>query len=141
MASVVARANLSERFQFLRFVVAAGLSVPVNLGSRVLFSRVVPYEVAIVLSQVCGMLTAYALTRVFVFGRSGRGAVSELGRFALVNVFSGLQTWIVAVGLVRIVFPWLGYRDAPELVGHVAGLALSAVTSFFAHRLYSFARH
>ena len=134
-SAVSARA---DRFQFLRFLVAAGLSVPVNLGSRLLFSRVMPYEAALVLSQVCGMLTAYALTRALVFKRSGRSARSELGRFALVNVYSGLQTWVVAVGLVRIVFPWLGFRFAPEFVGQVTGLALSAVTSFFAHRAYSF---
>ena len=44
----------------------------------ILFSQVMPYEVAIVLSHGCGMLTAYALTRLFVFERSGRRAPSEL---------------------------------------------------------------
>ena len=126
------------RVQFARFLVAAGLSVPVNLGTRALFSRVMPYEAAIVVSHVCGMLTAYLLTRLFVFERSGRGATSELGRFALVNLVSLALTWIVAVALVRIVFPWLGYRMQPELTGHAIGLALSSVTSFLGHRHYSF---
>ena len=92
-----------ERTRFLRFLVAAGLSVPVNLGTRILFSRVMPYEIALVLSHLCGMLTAYALTRLFVFERSGRSAASELTRFAMVNGVSVVQTWIVAVGLVRLV--------------------------------------
>jgi len=126
--------------QFLRFVVAAGLSVPVNLGTRILFSQTMPYEVALVLSHGCGMLTAYALTRLFVFERSGRSAPSELGRFAAVNLLSVVQTWIVAVGLVRLVFPRIGFEHQPELVGHVIGLACASVTSYLGHRHYSFGK-
>jgi putative flippase GtrA len=126
--------------QFLRFVVAAGLSVPVNLGTRILFSRALPYEAALVLSHLCGMLTAYALTRLFVFERSGRSARSELARFAAVNVVSVVQTWIIAVGLVRLVFPAIGFERQPELIGHVIGLAAASVTSYIGHRHYSFGK-
>jgi len=130
----------ADATQFIRFVVAAGLSVPVNLGARILFSQVMPYEIAIVLSHVCGMVTAYALTRLFVFERSGRSAPSELGRFAIVNVVSVAQTWIVAVALVRIVFPRIGYTTEPELVAHAIGLACASVTSYLGHRHYSFGK-
>ena len=128
------------RPQFMRFVIAAGMSVPVNLGTRVLFSLVLPYEVALVLSHLCGMLTAFVLTKLFVFARSGRSNQSELSRFALVNVVSVAQTWIVAVGLVRIVFPWLGFHAAPELLAHAIGLAIASATSFYGHRHFSFGR-
>ena len=127
----------AEAAQFIRFVVAAGLSVPVNLGTRILFSQAMPYEIAIVLSHGCGMLTAYALTRLFVFERSGRSAPSELGRFAVVNAVSVVQTWIVAVALVRIVFPRVGFATEPELVAHAVGLACASVTSYLGHRHYS----
>ena len=133
-------AGSASRWQFVRFVVAAGLSVPVNLGTRILFSRHMPYEAAIVLSHGCGMVTAYVLTRLFVFERSGRSTGSELGRFALVNGVSASQTWLVAVGLVRLVFPAIGFGVQPELVAHVVALGLASVTSFYAHRLYSFGR-
>jgi len=99
-----------------------------------------PYEVALVLSHGCGMLTAYALTRLFVFERSGRSAPSELGRFAAVNLVSVAQTWVVAVGLVRLVFPRIGFEHQPELVGHVIGLACASVTSYLGHRHYSFGK-
>ena len=42
------------RRQFLKFLVAAGLSVPVNLGSRLLLSRIMPYEAALVVSHCAG---------------------------------------------------------------------------------------
>ena len=130
----------STRLQFLRFLVAAGLSVPVNLGSRIVFSRAMPYEAALVLSHLCGMLTAYVLTRLFVFEPSGRTSRSELARFALVNVVSLALTWVVAVGLVRFVFPAIGFDDAPELVAHLIGLGFSSIASFYGHRNFSFVK-
>lgn len=129
-----------RRFRFIRFLVAAGLSVPVNLASRIVFSHWMPYELAIVFAHGCGMLTAYALTRLFVFEPSGRRGHVEIARFAIVNVVSVTITWVVAVGLVRYVFPALGFAREPELVAHVAGLAVSAIGSFFGHRDFSFRR-
>ena len=131
-------AEKQDRWQFLKFLVAAGLSVPVNLGSRVLLSRVMPYEAALVASHLCGMLTAFLLTRSFVFERSGRRASNELVRFTLVNALSLLATWVVAVGLLRLVFPRVGFDTYPELVAHTAGLGLASLTSFYGHRRYSF---
>jgi len=131
-------AEPAARWQFIKFLVAAGLSVPVNLGSRVLLSRVMPYEAALVVSHLCGMLTAFLLTRSFVFKRSGRRMSNELARFTLVNVLSLVVTWVVAVGLLRLVFPRVGFDIHPELVAHIAGLALASLTSFYGHRRYSF---
>jgi putative flippase GtrA len=129
-----------DRSQFLKFVIAAGLSVPVNLGARVLLSRVMPYEVAIVVSHLCGMLTAFVLIRSFVFEPSGRRAASELARFTLINVLSVVVTWVVAVGLLRVVFPRVGFATSPELVAHILGLGVASFTSFYGHRRYSFGR-
>lgn len=76
------------------------------------------------------MLTAYALTQAFVFEPSGRRASDELVRFGIVNVVSLAIAWTVAVALVRIVLPSLGFEQAPEIVAHAIGLGASAVSSF-----------
>jgi putative flippase GtrA len=131
-------AEKAGRWQFLKFLVFAGMSVPVNLGSRVLLSRIMPYEAALVVSHLCGMLTAFLLTRAFVFERSGRRVSNELARFTIVNVLSLIVTWVVAVGLLRLVFPRIGFDTHPELVAHIAGLSLASLTSFYGHRRYSF---
>ncbi len=128
----------SDLKRFVRFVLAAGASVPVNLAARVLFSSWMPFEVAVVLSHVVGMLTAYVLTRVFVFARSGRSTRSELSRFAIVNILSAAVTWLISVVLVRIAFPALGYDYYPEFVAHLCGLAVASVSSFLGHSRYSF---
>jgi putative flippase GtrA len=125
---------------FVRFLVAAGLSVPANLAARVALSTAVPYEVAIVGSHLVGMLVAWALTRAFVFGRSSTGVSRELARFAAVNVVSAGITWLVAVGLLRLVLPAVGWAWQPELSAHVAGLAVASVASFVGHRDFSFRR-
>lgn len=132
--------DASRRYQFLAFVIAAGLSVPVNLLTRVAFSRVMPFEAAVALSHVCGMIVAYVLTRLFVFSPSGRSVASELARFSAVNGLSLAVTWVVAVGLLRLVLPGLAWVPQPEFVAHFTGLAVSAVTSFAGHKYFSFAR-
>jgi putative flippase GtrA len=133
-------AGRAAREQFLKFLVAGGLSVPVNLGSRHLLSLTMPYEAAVVVSHLCGMLTAFLLTRSFVFGRSNRRVSNELARFTVVNLVSLSVTWVVAVGLLRIVFPRVGFDIYPELVAHIAGLGVSSFTSFYGHRHYSFGK-
>lgn len=124
--------------QFLAFLAAAGSSVPVNLLSRVLFSEWLPYGVAVLLAHGVGMVTAYALSRQFVFEQTGRSVASELGRFAMVNVVSAALTWAVSVSLVSYVFPAVRFTLQPELVGHVLGLAVASLTSFVGHRRFSF---
>jgi putative flippase GtrA len=136
----IARFCGEERLRFSMFVVASGLSVPVNLASRVLFSLVVPFEIAVVLSHICGMVTAFTLSKLFVFEPSGRPVWSEFTKFTLVNMVSLAQTWIVAVGLVKFVWPLVGMSFYPELTGHFIGLATSAITSYVGHKRLSFAQ-
>lgn len=129
----------TEHIRFILFVLAAGLSVPVNLLSRIGFSLVVPFGVAIVLSQFCGIIVAYILTKAFVFESSRRGVHHEFSRFVLVNLVSLAQTWVVAVGLVDFIFPIIKMNFLPELTGHFVGLATTAITSFILHKRFSFA--
>lgn len=124
--------------QFMAFLAAAGSSVPVNLLSRVLFSQWLPYGVAVLLAHCVGMVTAYTLSRHFVFEQTGRSVTSELSRFAMVNVVSATLTWAVSVSLVTFVFPAVHFTLQPELIGHVLGLAAASLTSFVGHRRYSF---
>lgn len=132
------RATLRRHRDFLRFVLAAGASVPVNIVARIVLSLYTPYPVAVLLSHGVGMVTAYILTRLFVFAPSGRSVASELGRFALVNVFSAGLTWCISVGLVYRVFPAVGYHWHAELVAHVIGLGCASLSSFVGHSRFSF---
>lgn len=130
--------SADEGLKYVKFVIAAGTSVPFNIGSRILFSLYVPFAFAIILSQLVGMLVAFILTRSFVFKSTRNSWVGEASRFAAVNTISLGQTWIVSVGLLYVLLPMLGYTFAPELTAHVVGLATSSFTAFIGHRRYSF---
>ena len=126
--------------QFVPFLFAGGLSVLVNVGSRILLSTIISYELAVAISHILGMITAFLLNKIFVFSPSGRRLHSEFSRFAIVNAFSLTQTWIVSVGLVRLLFPMTGFDFHPELMAHIIALGLSPFTSFWGHKRYSFAQ-
>jgi putative flippase GtrA len=126
--------------QFLKFLLTGGVAALANLLSRRLFSQAVAFEWAVALAYLVGLLTAYSLARLFVFERSGRSVASELGRFALVNFFAFCLVWVISVGLARIAFPAIQFNWHPEDVAHFIGVLAPAVTSYFAHRYYSFGR-
>lgn len=97
------------------------------------------FEIAVIIAYLVGMLTAYVLARRFVFQASGRSVVSELKRFAVVNVFSLVLVWSISVGLADHLFPAVGLVWHAEDIAHFIGVAAPAVVSYFGHRAYTFA--
>lgn len=131
-----------EVSQFLRFLLAGGASVACNFTARHLLGYVVPFELAVALAYLVGMLTAYAMMYVFVFPASGRGHGSGFMRFAVVNIFSLAAVMVVSVMLVRVIFPAVGFGWYPEDVAHFIGLCSTIITGYVGHRLFTFApRH
>ncbi len=125
--------------RFARFLLVGGFAAGVNIASRFLFSMAMPYGWAVLAAYLCGMVTAWALSRAFVFEASGAGWGRELLRFGLVNLVAAAQVWITAVGLKDHVFPALGFTWHPEAVAHVIGVALPVFTSYLGHKHFSFA--
>jgi putative flippase GtrA len=126
------------RSQFARFIVTGGIAAGVNVLTRWLLGFVMSYELAIALAYGVGMTTAFVLARMFVFDGSTGAAGTQYLRFTLVNVVAFAQVWLVSVGLVRYVFPVLGLTWQAETVAHIIGVASPVVTSYFAHRHFSF---
>jgi putative flippase GtrA len=124
-----------------RFLLTGGAAALINVVSRYLLNAFMPFELAVAFAYGIGMLAAYGLARAFVFGASGRPIASELGRFALVNVVSLALVWCISVGLARLVFPAISFTWHADEIAHVVGVATPAITSYFGHRSYTFARH
>jgi putative flippase GtrA len=124
--------------QFGRFIVAGSLAALVNFLSRIAFSQVVSYPVAIVLAYCAGIATAYLLTRSFVFGASEKGPVREISWFVLVNVLGVLQTLVVSIGLAWYVFQFVGLNVYREEVAHFIGMCVPAFTSYLGHKYLTF---
>src|SRR4051812_22245812 len=108
--------------QFAAFLLAGGLAALANIGSRILFSLVIRYEIAIVLAFAIGVTAGFALNRAFVFKAAEGAAHGQYRRFLLVNLLALAQVWAVSVALARLVLPALGFDWHAETLAHVAGV-------------------
>jgi putative flippase GtrA len=138
LATGIARNFLSR--QFLAFLLVGGFAAFVNWLSRFYFSGFMSFTAAIVLAYLVGMTTAFVLSRVIVFERSGRSAQSDFMRFAIVNVVAVIQVWLISVALARWLMPWVGFTWHAEEVAHAIGVAAPIVTSYLGHRHFTFGK-
>lgn len=128
------------RNPFIRFIVTGGIAAGVNIGSRVLLSLYMSFEIAVVVAYLFGMTTAYILARLFVFESSGQAVHHEYMRFALVNMVALAQVWLISVGLANWLFPLIGFTWHPDLVAHMIGVTSPVFTSYYGHKLFTFKR-
>jgi putative flippase GtrA len=126
--------------QFVAFVLVGGFAAHVNWLSRFFFSDHMSFTAAIVLAYLVGMTTAFVLSRLIVFEKSGRSARSDFTRFAIVNVFAVVQVWLISVALARWLLPWAGFTWHAEEVAHAIGVAAPIVTSYLGHRHFTFGK-
>ena len=124
--------------QYGAFLAVSGIAALVNLVARVAFSRFVIYEIAVALAFPIALTVAYILNRRYVFPNSDGNTRRQYVRFALVNLLALVQVWGISVGLLRLVFPAVGFEWHVELIAHAVGVASPAITSYFAHKYYSF---
>ena len=127
--------------QFLRFLIVGGLAAGVNFISRILLSDAMSYRWSIIAAYVIGMLTAYLLSRAFVFEKSSRKPLHELYYFSIVNLLAVCQVWGISVFLAEYVFPKSGFDFFPEGIAHIIGLSVPIFTSFVGHKYWSFKSH
>lgn len=120
------------------FLLSGGIAAALNWGSRFLFSLWVPFPVAVVLASMVGIATGFVLMRTFAFRAGGRPFLPQSVRYVLVNIGSLAQTFIVSLLMARWVLPAVGVHEQAEAIGHLAGVLFPAVTSYFAHRSYTF---
>ncbi len=128
----------SGRREVTLFLVSGGLAALVNVASRIGFSRLLRFELAVLAAYGCGMLTAYLLARRFVFPGGRISVRRSLAGFALVNLVAVLQTWLVSLGMRSWLLPLLGIVVYRDLIAHAMGVALPVITSYFGHKHISF---
>jgi putative flippase GtrA len=123
--------------QFARFVLVGGFAAAINVLVRLLMSSVMPFEAAIVVAFVVALAVAFGLNRWLVFRTTGR-AGQQFQRFLVVNLLALGQVWLISVALARWGLPAMHFTWHAETVAHVIGVASPVVTSYFAHKHFSF---
>lgn len=124
--------------QFVSFLFAGGFAAIVNFGSRFFYNEFVSFGNAVILAYITGMITAFVLTKLFVFEKSAHSTKKEFFYFTLVNVVAIIQTYIISVGFAEYLFPMMGFEFYPEVVSHAMGVILPVFTSFVGHKYFSF---
>jgi 4-hydroxybenzoate polyprenyltransferase/putative flippase GtrA len=125
---------------FAKFLLVGGIAAAVNWSSRFAFSRVLDFGWAVAAAYLLGMVTAYVLSRLLVFEKSGRTVAVELLRFGLVNLVALVIVEGVTEGLVHGLFPAIRFTWRPEAVAHAIGVASPTVTSYLGHRYFTFGK-
>jgi len=128
----------SGHSEFFQFLLVGGLAAGINFISRIGFSEFFSYRIAIVLAYLIGMITAFLLSKYYVFEKSGRSLNDELRDFIIVNVFAVIQVWLISVSLAEYFFKYITFTFYPEEVAHLIGLGIPAITSYFGHKYFSF---
>ncbi|MDF7661778.1 GtrA family protein [Erwiniaceae bacterium L1_54_6] len=124
--------------QFLRFLVAGGIAASANFGSRFVFSMFVGYGFAVFFAYLVGMLVAFLLMRGHVFNASQGPLAPQVYKFVAVNILAVLQTLAISLLLARWLLPSFGIVDHAEAIGHLVGVLVPVVTSYFGHKLLTF---
>jgi len=124
--------------EFVRFVATGGGAAICNIGSRMLLSKVVRYEVAVAIAYGIGVVVAFLLARAFVFEAKDQPWRGGLLKFAAVNVVAFAQVWLVSILLLRYGLPYIGMHWHPELVAHITGVATPTLFSYYAHKFFTF---
>jgi putative flippase GtrA len=124
--------------QFLYFIISGGTAAVLNWGSRFLFSQVAPFEVAVVLAFFVGLFSGFISMRLFVFDGGSKPIVPQAGKYITVNFFALLQTLSISLIFTRWALPAFGITDNVEAIGHLLGVLLPVVTSYFGHKFFTF---
>lgn len=123
---------------FVRFLFAGGVAALANYGSRFIFSLWVRYELAIGFAYLVGMVVAFVLMRGHVFEAKGKALGPQVAKFIAVNILAMAQTLVISIILTRWVLPALGMVNNTEALGHLGGVLVPVVTSYFGHRSLTF---
>lgn len=128
-----------EAARVARFLLAGGVAALANFGSRFAFSLALPYPAAVVAAYGVGMVTAFVLMRRYVFAPGSRSLAQQVAAFVGVNLLAVAQTLAVSLLLARWALPPLGLgATTTEALAHAVGVAVPVVTSYLAHRAWTF---
>jgi putative flippase GtrA len=127
-----------SHWQLVGFITVGGFSAVLSLFVRYVANPLMPFEAAVIVAHIAGMMFSFAVNRAIIFPATNRPASVELSKFATVNVASLIIASSVSSFLYRVALPLLNVTVHPNLIAHFLGLATCAVPSFLGHKYFSF---
>ena len=124
--------------EFLRFLLTGGIAAAANFGSRFIFSSFFSYSIAVLAAYLVGMFVAFILMRGHVFNVNQGNLKTQVAKFVGVNVLAVLQTLAISLFIARWAMPSVGITEHAEALGHLVGVIIPVVTSYFGHKYITF---
>lgn len=125
--------------EFVVFLFCGGAAALANMGSRMLFSRWLPYVWAIALAYGVGLFTAFILFRRVVFVVSKDACLwREIIFYILVNAVALAQTMAISVWLAEYFMPSVNFMWHKDDVAHAVGVLVPVITSYLGHKYLTF---
>jgi putative flippase GtrA len=124
--------------QFIGFLLTGGIAAAINFGSRIVYNRWMDFSSAVILAYLTGMVAAFVLAKLLVFTESTQSLRRSGAFFVLVNVVAVAQTWLISMGLVYYLLPWLGVTHFTREIAHAVGVAVPVFSSYLGHKRWSF---
>ena len=85
-----------------------------------------------------GLLFGYFLMRNYVFYLKKNFLFKQIIRFLIINFMALLQTLLITIALKYLLDFFLENIDLIELIAHIIGVSCPALTSYFAHKYFTF---
>ena len=124
--------------QFLTFLLTGGTAAAVNFGSRLLYNQWMSFSTAVIMAYITGMITAFILSKLFVFSGSQQSVHKSAMFFMLVNAVAILQTFLISMALAYYVLPKIGVTLFVPEIAHAIGVVVPVFTSYIGHKRWSF---
>ena len=124
--------------QVLRFLLAGGIAAFANISSRIIFSKFFSYKLSIIFSFLIGLTTGFILFRNYVFVLKKNLIYLQIQRFILINLINLIQTFFISLGLNFLFSLIIDKVELVEFTAHVVGVLFPVITSYFAHKYFTF---
>lgn len=124
--------------QFMMFLLVGGFAASVNFGSRIIYNHWIDFSASVVAAYITGMITAFMLSRLFVFTESTQTVRHSIIYFVLVNLIAVLQTLAISLFLAYYALPALGVTHFIKEISHAVGVIVPVFTSYLGHKHWSF---
>lgn len=130
--------GLAVVLEFLRFVATGAVAGVTNLVAGKLLRFVLPFELALIIAYIIGMVVAFWLFQRVIFRDPGTPMKRRVIRFVQVNMLGLALTAIISSTLARVLLPAIGWTFYPKDVAQLTGVGVPAFTSYFLHKYYTF---
>jgi len=124
--------------QFFLFILTGGFAAAANFVSRIILNYWFDFSTSIFLAYIIGMITAFTLSKIFVFKDGRQSLHNSVVFFILVNVLAVLQTWAITMIMEYYLLPWLKVTSYTKEISHAFGVMVPVVTSYIGHKRWSF---